>query len=276
MSTWVDVALLALLVLVNTASPGAIWRWSPCAKASCNVSPSAAAVAGNSHASPTNRTSSSRRSRSASPWPAPRVDHRRRVARRTVRLAARLSRRGPPPVVVIVVTLVLTYVTLVVGELAPKRIAMQNRAERWGLVTARTALVPHQHHPARRLAPGPTDERRRPIRRWRPRTAARRRDRRGDPRHRRDGSPVHHSNNDHRRRDRNRRADAARRPGPATRRLRATDRRSAATARAARRVRPRPAPVAAPTSTSSSVSSIYVELVPTVAPPRTCRPASPA
>lgn len=40
------------------------------------------------------------------------------------------------PVAVTLVTLVLAYVTLVFGELAPKRLAMQ-RAERWGLVTAR-------------------------------------------------------------------------------------------------------------------------------------------
>lgn len=40
------------------------------------------------------------------------------------------------PVAIVVVTLVLTYVTLVIGELAPKRVAMQ-RAEGWGLVAAR-------------------------------------------------------------------------------------------------------------------------------------------
>lgn len=40
------------------------------------------------------------------------------------------------PVSVVLVTLVLTYVTLVFGELAPKRVAMQ-RAERWGLIAAR-------------------------------------------------------------------------------------------------------------------------------------------
>lgn len=40
------------------------------------------------------------------------------------------------PVSVILVTLVLTFVTLVFGELAPKRIAMQ-RAERWALLVAR-------------------------------------------------------------------------------------------------------------------------------------------
>jgi putative hemolysin len=39
-------------------------------------------------------------------------------------------------VAVVVVTIILSYVTLVLGELAPKRIAMQ-RAERWGLVVAR-------------------------------------------------------------------------------------------------------------------------------------------
>jgi putative hemolysin len=40
------------------------------------------------------------------------------------------------PVAVVLVTLVLAYVTLVFGELAPKRVAMQ-RAERWGLLAAR-------------------------------------------------------------------------------------------------------------------------------------------
>lgn len=40
------------------------------------------------------------------------------------------------PVAIVVVTLLLAYVTLVFGELAPKRVAMQ-RAERWGLVAAR-------------------------------------------------------------------------------------------------------------------------------------------
>ena len=40
------------------------------------------------------------------------------------------------PVAIVTVTLALTFVTLVVGELAPKRVAMQ-RAERWGLWAAR-------------------------------------------------------------------------------------------------------------------------------------------
>jgi putative hemolysin len=40
------------------------------------------------------------------------------------------------PVAIVVVTLILAYATLVVGELAPKRIAMQ-RAEAWGLLVAR-------------------------------------------------------------------------------------------------------------------------------------------
>lgn len=40
------------------------------------------------------------------------------------------------PVSVIVVTLILAYLTLVLGELAPKRLAMQN-GERWGLRAAR-------------------------------------------------------------------------------------------------------------------------------------------
>jgi len=40
------------------------------------------------------------------------------------------------PVAIFVVTIILTYVTLVFGELAPKRIALQ-RAEGWGLAAAR-------------------------------------------------------------------------------------------------------------------------------------------
>ena len=44
--------------------------------------------------------------------------------------------RAAQPVSVVVVTLILAYVTLVFGELAPKRVGMQ-RAERWALVTAR-------------------------------------------------------------------------------------------------------------------------------------------
>jgi len=40
------------------------------------------------------------------------------------------------PASIVVVTLVLSYVTLVFGELAPKRVAMQ-RAEKWGLLAAR-------------------------------------------------------------------------------------------------------------------------------------------
>ena len=44
------------------------------------------------------------------------------------------------PASVIAVTLLLAYVTLVFGELAPKRVAMQ-RAERWGMVMARPLAV---------------------------------------------------------------------------------------------------------------------------------------
>jgi len=44
------------------------------------------------------------------------------------------------PVSIVIVTLILSYVTLVFGELAPKRIAMQ-RAERWGMVMARPTAV---------------------------------------------------------------------------------------------------------------------------------------
>ncbi len=44
--------------------------------------------------------------------------------------------RWAEPVAIVIVTLLLAYVTLVFGELAPKRIAMQ-KAERWGMVMAR-------------------------------------------------------------------------------------------------------------------------------------------
>lgn len=44
------------------------------------------------------------------------------------------------PVSIVVVTLLLAYVTLVFGELAPKRLAMQ-RAEAWGLLAARPLSV---------------------------------------------------------------------------------------------------------------------------------------
>jgi putative hemolysin len=44
--------------------------------------------------------------------------------------------RAARPASIMLVTLVLTFVTLVIGELAPKRVAMQ-RAEGWGLLAAR-------------------------------------------------------------------------------------------------------------------------------------------
>jgi putative hemolysin len=44
------------------------------------------------------------------------------------------------PVAIVLVTLILAYFTLVLGELAPKRLAMQN-TERWGLLAARPLAV---------------------------------------------------------------------------------------------------------------------------------------
>jgi putative hemolysin len=44
------------------------------------------------------------------------------------------------PVSIVAVTLVLSYFTLVFGELAPKRVAMQ-KAERWGMIMARPLAV---------------------------------------------------------------------------------------------------------------------------------------
>ncbi len=43
------------------------------------------------------------------------------------------------PIAVVAVTAVLTFITLVAGELAPKRVAMQ-RAERWALISARPLI----------------------------------------------------------------------------------------------------------------------------------------
>jgi putative hemolysin len=52
------------------------------------------------------------------------------------------------PVAIVLVTVVLTFLTLVFGELAPKRIAMQ-RAERWALMAARPlALISTLSRPA--------------------------------------------------------------------------------------------------------------------------------
>ena len=65
--------------------------------------------------------------------------------------------RASEPVSIVVVTLMLAYVTLVFGELAPKRVAMQ-RAERWGMVAARPlALISVLARPAVWLLSHSTD-----------------------------------------------------------------------------------------------------------------------
>lgn len=61
------------------------------------------------------------------------------------------------PTAVVAVTVLLTFVTLVVGELAPKRLAMQ-RAERWGLLSARPLdLLARLSRPAIWLLSAATD-----------------------------------------------------------------------------------------------------------------------
>jgi putative hemolysin len=57
------------------------------------------------------------------------------VAERLAGVLAFLG-RGARPVAVLMITVAVTFATLVFGELAPKRLAMQ-RAERWGLAAAR-------------------------------------------------------------------------------------------------------------------------------------------
>jgi putative hemolysin len=65
--------------------------------------------------------------------------------------------RAAEPVAVLLVTMVLTYLTLVVGELAPKRIALQ-RSERWARRAARPlALVSTLTRPAVWLLSRSTD-----------------------------------------------------------------------------------------------------------------------
>jgi putative hemolysin len=70
------------------------------------------------------------------------------------------------PVAVLLVTIVLSFLTLVLGELAPKRIAMQ-RAERWALLTARPLSGLAIAGPARGVAAGPVDRPDRACARWR-------------------------------------------------------------------------------------------------------------
>lgn len=61
------------------------------------------------------------------------------------------------PSAILLVTLALTFVTLVFGELAPKRVAMQ-RAERWGLMAARPlAAMARLARPAISLLGASTD-----------------------------------------------------------------------------------------------------------------------
>jgi putative hemolysin len=61
------------------------------------------------------------------------------------------------PAAIVLVTLVLTFVTLVFGELAPKRVAMQ-RAERWALMAARPlAAIARLARPAIWLLGASTD-----------------------------------------------------------------------------------------------------------------------
>lgn len=55
------------------------------------------------------------------------------------------------PAAIVTVTLVLSYVTLVAGELAPKRLAMQ-RAERWALLVARPLPAIANNRPASGVA----------------------------------------------------------------------------------------------------------------------------
>jgi putative hemolysin len=58
------------------------------------------------------------------------------LAEPLVEVLAPLLGGAARPAAIVLVTVVLTFITLVVGELAPKRLAMQ-RAERWGLLVAR-------------------------------------------------------------------------------------------------------------------------------------------
>ena len=73
------------------------------------------------------------------------------------------------PVSIVLVTIALSFLTLVLGELAPKRVAMQ-RAETWALMAARPLDLLARLGPPGRVAAGPrhrpggADVRRRPVR----------------------------------------------------------------------------------------------------------------
>ena len=125
------------------------------------------------------------------------------------------------PVSIVVVTLALAYVTLVFGELAPKRVAMQ-RAERWALLAARPlSFVSTITRPVVWLLSRSTDLAVR-LMGGDPSRATRGGHRGGAARAGRHPDHVHRqAAADHRRRLRDLRAHPRRGPAPAARRLRA-------------------------------------------------------
>ena len=139
---WAEIGLVLLLVVINAALRGQ--RDGPGLAAR---GPAEAPGAGGRPGPrwwpgwPATPTSSWPPSRSASPWPAS-WPRRPRPCRWPSRSGPLLGFLGgaAEPVAVVLVTLVLTYLTLVLGELAPKRIAMQS-AERWALRAARPLAV---------------------------------------------------------------------------------------------------------------------------------------
>ncbi|MEZ5226991.1 MAG: DUF21 domain-containing protein [Acidimicrobiales bacterium] len=79
------------------------------------------------------------------------------VPRCPVRGTVVVPRRGGIPTAVVVTTLILAYLTLVFGELAPKRLALQ-RAEAWAMAMARplAALTTATRPAVWLLSPPPT------------------------------------------------------------------------------------------------------------------------
>ncbi len=152
-------ALVAFLVLLNAGFAGSEMALVSLRESQVRRLASARrGPAGSWPGWPATPTASWPPSRSASPWPGSWPRRRRGLAGEPLVPAAGVPRRRRRAGRRSCVTIVLAFVTLVVGELAPKRIAMQ-RAEGWALVVARPLDLPVERstRPLVWLLGGPTD-----------------------------------------------------------------------------------------------------------------------
>ena len=122
---WAEIGLVLVLVVVNAAFAGSEVALISCVRANSDGWSKKAGGGGWSPSWQGTPTSSCPPSRSASPWPGSSLPPQPQLP-----WPSRWSRSwtlggAAEPVAVLVVTVVLTYLTLVIGELAPKRIALQ-------------------------------------------------------------------------------------------------------------------------------------------------------